>query len=58
MSERPSRAQLRALHSLHDCGHTRDAQLKMIAQGVPLPMGRSIARAVRAAILDAEPVAP
>jgi DNA (cytosine-5)-methyltransferase 1 len=36
----------------------RDAQLKLIVEGVPLPMGRAIARAVRVAILDAEPVAP
>ena len=28
----------------------RDAQLKMVAEGVPIPMGRAIARAVRAAL--------
>ena len=32
----------------------RDAQLKMLAEGVPLPMGRAIARAVRAALGLAE----
>jgi DNA (cytosine-5)-methyltransferase 1 len=28
----------------------RDAQLKMLAEGVPLPMGRAVARAVRSAL--------
>ena len=32
------------------CPFRRDAQLKMIAEGVPLPMGRAIAKAVKRAL--------
>ncbi|GEM_PF-6539969 len=35
-----------------DSPFKRQKQLKMIAQGVPLPMGRAVARAVRAALAE------
>jgi len=37
-------------HSAERSPFRREAQLRMIANGVPLPMGRAVARAVRAAI--------
>lgn len=37
-------------HSANRSPFTRDAQLRMVANGVPLPMGRAIAKAVKAAL--------
>jgi DNA (cytosine-5)-methyltransferase 1 len=36
---------------------TKEGKLKVVANGVPLPMGRAIARAVKAALAEREAVA-
>jgi DNA (cytosine-5)-methyltransferase 1 len=43
---------------LDGCPLTSAGKRRAIGNGVPLPMGRAIAKAVRSAMLDAEPVAP
>jgi DNA (cytosine-5)-methyltransferase 1 len=37
---------------LEDAPFRKDAKLKAVANGVPLPMGRAIARAVKSAIAE------